>query len=265
MAITEGVAWAPPVLVVGVLTGLYALGLARRRPRGWGPWRHRRTAAFVGGAVTLGVGLSPLPELVIAGHAQRHVAEHLLISMLAPVGLALGAPVRLLLGAVGPTHGRAVGWLLRRRAVHVLAHPLTAAALATASLYALYTTPLFALSVTHHGVHRLVHVHMVLTGYLLAWSVAGPDPAPRRPGHRVRALALVLSAGAHAYLAKLIYARAPDLPPGAGLAAEDLRAAARWMYYGGDVAEAALALTLVAAWLSTGRHRRQEASVRAVP
>lgn len=253
------------MVVVGVLAGLYALGLARRRRRGRGPWPHRRTAAFLAGALTLGVGLSPLPSLLIAGDAQVHVAEHLLLSMLAPVGLALGAPVRLLLAAVGPGFGRGVGWVLRRRPVHVLAHPLTAAALATASLYALYTTPLYALSVTHDGVHHLVHVHMVLTGYLLAWSVAGPDPAPGRPGPPVRALALVLSAGAHAYLAKLIYARAPDLPPGAGLAAEDLRAAARWMYYGGDLAEAALAAALVTAWLATGGRRRRQASALAVP
>lgn len=257
--------WAPPVVAVGVLAGLYALGLVRRRRRGRSPWPHGRTVAFLAGALTLGVGLSPLPGLVIAGDAQVHVTEHLLLSMLAPVGLALGAPVRLLLGAVGPALGRGVGWLLRRRGVHVLAHPLTAAGLATVSLYAVYTTPLFALSVAHDGVHHLVHVHMVLTGYLLAWSVAGPDPAPGRPGPPVRALALILSAGAHAYLAKLLYARAPDLPPGAGLAPEDLRAAARWMYYGGDLAEAVLAAALVTAWLATGRHRRREASVLAVP
>ncbi len=59
---------------------------------------------------------------------------------------------------------------------------------------------------------------------------------------------LVAAAGGHAALAKFLYAHAEVVPPGAGHDAEAMRAAARLMYYGGDVAELLLVVALFAAW-----------------
>jgi putative membrane protein len=112
----------------------------------------------------------------------------------------------------------------------------------------LYLTPLYAASVQHGLLHHAVHVHFLAAGYLFAWSIAGPDPAPRRPGTGVRTAVLVVAAGAHSYLGKLLYAGAGELPPGAGHGTAEMEAAAQWMYYGGDLAELLLATALFAAW-----------------
>jgi putative membrane protein len=93
-----------------------------------------------------------------------------------------------------------------------------------------------------------VHVHFLAAGYLFAWAIAGPDPAPRRPGIGTRTAVLVLAAGAHSYLGKLLYARAGELPHGAGHGASEMEVAAQWMYYGGDLAELLLAAALFATW-----------------
>jgi putative membrane protein len=176
------------------------------------------------------------------------MVQHLLLGMLGPLGLVTGAPVTLLLGASPRSAGRAVTRVLRSRVFHVVGHPVTAAALHVGGLFVLYLTPLYAVSAQQGAVHHLVHVHFLAAGYLFAWAVAGPDPAPRRPGLGVRVTVLVLAAGAHSYLGKLLYAGAGELPPGAGHSAAETEAAAQLMYYGGDVVELLLATALFWGW-----------------
>ncbi|MBB4911490.1 cytochrome c oxidase assembly protein [Actinophytocola algeriensis] len=84
---------------------------------------------------------------------------------------------------------------------------------------------------------------------MFTWSIAGPDSAPRRPGMPTRVVALVLAVAAHSVLAKVLYARAPEGPDG-----EAVREAAQLMYYGGDLAELALAAALFAIWYRRRAH-----------
>jgi putative membrane protein len=243
----EPLEWLVPLVAVTAGAGVYLaamLAYQARRGRRWSTWR---AASWLAGTALVAVALSPALAEVATG-ARGHMAQHLLLGMLGPLALVMGAPVSLLLGATSASVGRAVGRVLRNPALHVVAHPVTAGALHMGGLFALYLTPLYAASVHHGVVHHLVHVHFLAAGYLFAWSIAGPDPAPRRPGTGVRTAVLVVAAGAHSYLGKLLYARAGDLPPGAGSDVRDLEAAAQWMYYGGDLAELLLATALFAAW-----------------
>jgi putative membrane protein len=237
--------WAVPFVVVAVGAAVYLAGV--RAHRGRRPWSGWRTASWLGGVALVAVAVSPAVGS-LADEARGHMVQHLLLGMLGPLGLVMGAPITLLLGSAPAAVGRAVAGLLRTRPVHVVSHPVTAAALHVGGLFALYLTPLYAVSVRHEAVHVLVHVHFLVAGCLFAWAVAGPDPAPRRPGVGVRAVVLVLAAGAHSWLGKLLYARAGDLPPGAGHTAAEVEVAAQWMYYGGDLVEVLLAAALFAAW-----------------
>jgi len=90
-----------------------------------------------------------------------------------------------------------------------------------------------------------VHVHLVASGYLFAWVVAGPDPGPARPTVRARLVVLGIAIAVHASLAQLLYAGLlVDVhEPVAGM-----RAAGDLMYYGGDLAELLLALALLLSW-----------------
>ena len=228
-------AWSPAVALVAVLAVAYVAAAVRAGtgPRGW---RHHRTAAWLLGCAVAAVALSP----ALAGHDPRtHVARHLLLGMVAPLGLVLAAPVTLLLRVSAPATRRRIGRVLRSRAVHVLGHPATAALLAVGGLYAVMTTPLAEASETHPVLHTALLLHYLAAGYLFTWAIAGPDPAPRRPGTATRVVVLVLAVAAHAVLAKILYARAPT---------EQDAEAAQLMYYGGDLAELALAAALFATW-----------------
>lgn len=216
-------------LAAAVLLIAYLVAVPRAGERGWSRWR---VAAWCAGCLVVALGAA----LTDHGDPRAHMARHVLLGMLAPLGLVLGAPVTLLLRAA-PRSGRVVARVLRSRPLHVLGHPVTAALLSTGGLVAVMSTPLR--STGDPTVHLALDLHYLAAGYLFAWSIAGPDPAPRRPGPITRVVVLVLAAAAHAVLAKHLYAGAAD---------EEGRAAALLMYYGGDVAEVLLATALFADW-----------------
>jgi putative membrane protein len=239
--------WMLAAVVAVTLLLAQGWAAATVRSRSGHRWPTGRTVAFATGVLALAAGLSPLVDLA-GPPARAHMVQHVVLGMLAPLGLVLGAPLTLAL-AVLPVRARRRGTaLLGSAPVGVLTHPLTAGILHVGGLYALYLTPLHARTLEHAGVDALVLVHFVVAGCLFAWSLVGPERVARRTGTGWRIGVLVAASAAHGYLAKLLYARAPGLPPGGVAGAADLRDAARWMYYAGDVAEVALAVALFAAW-----------------
>jgi len=180
-----------------------------------------------------------------------HMAQHLLLGMVAPLLLVLAAPVTLLLRALPRSRARRLGRLLRRRGVRLLAHPLPGLLLTSGGLVLLYLTPLYTLSTRHEVVHVLVHVHLVASGLLFTWAIAGPDPAPRSPV-RLRLVVLGVAIAVHATVAQLIYA---GLLVDVQAPVPQMRAAGSLMYFGGDIAELLLALALLTTWRTRPRPR----------
>ncbi|MGW2491474.1 cytochrome c oxidase assembly protein [Streptomyces sp. NPDC001606] len=235
-----------PSLALLVCAGGYlrlASRARRRNPgRGWHRWR---TVSFLAGLALLALALLP----PLAGVAHRdfrgHMAQHLLIGMYAPLALVLGAPVTLLLRALPASRARLVTGALHSRPARLLAHPAVALPLSTGSLAVLYCTPLYNTAMAHPAGHWLLHAHFLLSGCLFAHVIAGPDPAPARPGVRARLVCLGCAIAVHAVVAQLMYGgfwvdiRAP-IP--------EVQGGAEIMYYGGDIAELLLAAALVATW-----------------
>ncbi|NKX91645.1 cytochrome c oxidase assembly protein [Nocardia coubleae] len=248
--------WVVPV-VAAVLLGLYLVGMgrySRRFDRGWSRWR---LAGFVSGLVLMIVALSGPVSAFAHADARGHMLQHLLIGMYAPLALVMSAPVTLLLGALTPRAGRRVGAVLHTRALRLLGHPITAAILNVGGLYVLYLTPLYAASMQRGWLHVLIAVHMLAAGYLFTWSIAGPDPAPHRPGLTLRVVTVLAAITAHAFLGKLLYAEAGRLPAGTHYPPAQMEQAAQWMYYGGEIAELVLVIALFMWWY---RHPRTTAA-----
>lgn len=230
------------LLTLGLWFG-YLLGVRRQRRYRSG-WRWWRLVSF-----TLGCGLVVLalsPEMIEWGHAdlRGHMVQHLLLGMFAPIALMLGAPGTLLLRSVPVASARRIIAFAGTPPVRFLSHPVTALFLDIGALYLLYLTPLYSLSFSEPLFHVLLHLHFVLAGYLFSWSVAGPDPAPHRPGLRIRLIVLFMAIAAHSILGKLMYAH--GFPREAGHSLAEIEAAAQLMYYGGDLAELLLAIVFFA-------------------
>lgn len=226
--------------VLLVPAGAYGAGVVALHRRG-DHWPPARAAAFAAGLVVLAVGFVP-PVGTHDGDFRFHVLQHLLIAMVAPLLLAVSAPVTLALRVTPRAVRTRLLRVLHSRAVTALTRPAVVLVAEVGSLYALYLTPLYAETEAHLWVHVLVHLHMILTGCLFSWAVAGRDPMPHRASTRGRLLLLFLAAGSHDLLAKLMYAH--DRPHGAGPVA-DLQFGAQLMYYGGDAVEVALALAVL--------------------
>ncbi len=238
------VGWALPLLVLGVLVLGYMV-LARARstePRGWNPWR---TVSFIVGAILLGLGLLPQTSPYPEGSLPAHMYQHLLIGMYAPIGLVLSAPVTLLLRSLPRRHGKVIARILRSHAMHFIAHPVTALILSVGGLAILYFTPLYEAAARTPALHVAIHVHFLAAGYLFAWVIAGPDPAPKRPSVPVRLVVLGLAIAGHAVISQLLYA---GLFVQLSASALELRQAGELMYYAGDIAELLLAFALVSSW-----------------
>jgi putative membrane protein len=253
---------APTVLslttLLVVTVGYLILASRRRRePRGWSGLR---TVGLLAGSTLLAVALAPGTLPWPHGDFRGHMLQHLIIGMVAPLLLVLGAPMTLLLRSVPSRFGRVVGRCLRSRPLHLVANPVTALVLSVGGLAALYFTPLYALTTDHEVLHGLVHLHFLVAGYLFAWVIAGPDPAPRRPSVPVRLVVLGVAVGLHATASQMLYAGILVQVP---VSVAERQGAGELIYYGGDIAELLVAVALVVTW----RPRRPEPdpSIRRLP
>ncbi|MYS86261.1 cytochrome c oxidase assembly protein [Embleya scabrispora] len=236
----------PIAVVLLAVAGGYLLAARRARRRNPAQGRHPwRTVSFLAGIALVAVAL--LPPLGPAAHTdfRGHMAQHMLIGMYAPIALVLAAPITLALRALPPTHARRVTALLHSRPARVPAHPAVALLLSTGTLGLLYFTPLYNTAMGHPAGHWLMNAHFLASGCLFAYAIAGPDPAPARPGVRARLVYLGIAIAVHASIAQAMYGgflvdiHAPI---------DRVRQGAEIMYYGGDIAELLLAVALVATW-----------------
>jgi putative membrane protein len=232
-------------LAVTCLLAAYLIGAAHER-RGRRGWSTARLASFTAGVGLILGALSPQLSAWAHHDLRGHMLQHLLLGMLAPLALVLGAPGTLLLRRMPIRTARRMSAAMRSTPVARLTHPATALALDTGGLYLLYLTPVYALSQVHPLLSTFLHIHFLGAGCLFAWAIVGPDPAPHRPRLRVRLAVLFVAIAAHSTLAKVLYAY--GMPTGAGFDAAVIRDAAQIMYYGGDIAELLLAIALFASW-----------------
>ncbi|OLS97708.1 copper resistance protein CopD [Pseudonocardia sp. CNS-004] len=169
-----------------VMAACYLLGVRRLHRRG-DRWVTGRTVAWLCGCAALLVATSSGLGRYGPAMFSVHMGQHMILGMLVPILLVLGAPVTLALRAL-PPGGRAGPpgpreWLLaavHSPAARLFTHPLVALALFVGSYYVLYFSALFPAALPEHWAHKLMNVHFVLVGALFFWPIVGIDPAPRR-------------------------------------------------------------------------------------
>lgn len=168
-----------------IFAAVYIAGVFRLRRRGDG-WPVGRTAAWLLGCGLLLFTTSSGLGRYMPAMFSAHMAGHMLLSMLIPILLVLGAPTTLALRAL-PTAGKGNPpgpreWLLiglHSRWSRFFTHPVVATIMFVAGFYALYFGGIFDGAVSHHGAHILMNLHFLMSGYLFYWVVIGIDPTPR--------------------------------------------------------------------------------------
>ncbi|MGW9434706.1 cytochrome c oxidase assembly protein [Streptomyces sp. NPDC055607] len=203
----RGLEFSPdPFFLIGCLAALvlYGWGVARLRRRG-DAWPVSRTAFFTVGVLT--VALVMCTKLNDYGMVMFsvHMVQHMVVSMLSPILLLLGAPMTLALRAL-PVAGRGSTGprelllkLLHSRYMKVVTHPGFTIPMFIASLYALYFTPLFDFLMGSKPGHIGMMVHFLMVGVVFFWPIMGVDPGPHRPGYVMRMLELFAGMPFHAF------------------------------------------------------------------
>lgn len=190
-----------PLVTVGLLAAAIAYLQARRRLVADGvAWPARRTAYFLSGIGALALALLSPIEAYDTVLFSVHVGQHMLLTMVAAPLLALGAPVTLALRVAKGKTRRRMTRVLHSPPLKVLGHPLVAWVLFTVTLYGLYFSPLFDLTLREPLVHDLVHLHFLTAGLLFWWVVVGLDPSRWRLPHIARLLFVFLMVPFHAFL-----------------------------------------------------------------
>lgn len=177
--------WKPDPGLITLLFGAAALYLlAARRARGG--WPLARSASFVAGLAVIAAALLSGIDTYADYLLSVHMAEHMLLLMVAPVLLAWGAPVRLALAACGPRGRRAIASLLHHRAMQLAARPVFGTSLLCTVVALTYFTGLFELSLRNPTVHALEHAAFFWSGALCFAPLIAADPLPRPPGALAR-------------------------------------------------------------------------------
>ncbi|MFJ9358150.1 cytochrome c oxidase assembly protein [Streptomyces mirabilis] len=215
----RGLEWSTdPFFLVACLVGLglYGWGVVRLVRRG-DKWSGGRTIAFVLGVLT--VMLVMCTKLNDYGMVMFsvHMVQHMVISMLSPILILLGAPITLALRAlpVAATRGtkgprELLLMFLHSRYMRIITHPAFTIPLFIASLYALYFSPIFDFLMGSKTGHIAMMCHFLAVGLVFFWPIMGVDPGPHRPGYLMRMLELFAGMPFHAFFGiALMMASAP--------------------------------------------------------
>jgi putative copper resistance protein D len=200
-----------PITAAAALAGLvvYLRWVRRLHARGdrW-PWP--RAASWIAGMAVFAWVTQGGPN--VYGHVlfSAHMVQHMLLVMVVPVLVVLGAPVTLALRALPARAATAPGdascgpreWLLalvHSRVARFFSHPIVAAVNFAGSMIVFYYSELFAWSLRTPEGHLFMVVHFSLAGYLFANALIGVDPGPNRPGYPQRLLLLFATMAFHAF------------------------------------------------------------------
>lgn len=187
-----------------VVAGLYLYGMYRLRRRG-DHWPVQRAVAF------LGPGLGGIASVTVSGLGaydtvllSTHMVQHMVLSMVAPIFLALGAPVTLALRTLPKRPRRLLLRVVHSPVAKFYTFPLVAFANFVVTPFVLYFSGLYRLSLANDLFHELVHVHFVVAGCLFFWPLVGLDPLPNRWPHAGRVLLMVAMVPFHTVLGLVI-------------------------------------------------------------
>ena len=229
---------AGAVLVVIAVWYLVSVRALAARGRRWSRWR---TVSFLCGlvAVELALGSS---VAVLAGYTfTAHIAQHLLLMVIAPPLGALGAPMTLALQTSRRPTKRRLLAALRSAPFRVISHPVPVFFMYYLSMYAFFLTGALGYAMTHMWVMDLVNLGFLGGATLFWWPMVGIDPIPHwnmNPG--LKLLNLLIGVPVESFLGVALLMKATPAAPMYSLATT---------HFGGGVLWVATEVATVAALL----------------
>ena len=168
----------PVLLAVLVAGGLYLAGVRRLRRAGQ-PWGTGRVLAFGAG----GLGVLVVATMSFIGVYQGVLfyirsVQTILLLLVVPLFLGLGAPLTLAIGAL-PRLGPRLDAAVHSRAARLLTFPAITTMVLVLVPFVLYFSPWYAASLQSAPVRELTYLALLAPGFVFFWMFLRVDPVPR--------------------------------------------------------------------------------------
>ncbi len=168
----------PVLLAVLLAGGLYLAGVRRLRRAGQ-PWGTGRVLAFGLG----GLGVLVVATMSFIGVYQGVLfyirsVQTILLLLVVPLFLALGAPLTLAMGAL-PRLGPRLDAAVHSRAARLLTFPAVTTMVLVLVPFVLYFSPWYAASLQSAPVRELTYLALLAPGFVFFWMFLRVDPVPR--------------------------------------------------------------------------------------
>ncbi len=190
------------VLAVVVITAVWYLraqsDLAARGRR----WSRKRTLSFLAGLVALDLALQSPVATFTMEFFQAHVIQHLLLMVVAPPLLAMGAPMTLALQTSGRDTKVRLLAVLNSRPFRVMSHPVPVWFAYYFSMFAFFLTFALGFAMDHMWLMDLVNLVFLFAATLFWWPIVGLDPIPHWPmSHGAKMTNLLIGVPIESFLA----------------------------------------------------------------
>jgi cytochrome c oxidase assembly factor CtaG len=182
MIATEPLVLAPALVAAALYARGYA-ALARRMPDRFGPWR---IVSFMAGSAVMLIAASPVLDELSHALLQAHMSQHMMLMLIAPPLLWMGAPVApILLGlpkAIRHSVALALAWRPIRGSITRLTHPIPSWTLFVIVFWGWHAPALYDLALESDVWHHVEHACFIGTALLfwrpvvLAWPARSPWP-----------------------------------------------------------------------------------------
>lgn len=182
-------------------TALYLRGVALYRKRY--PERRfssARIAAFIAGTAALIIVLLPRFDTAADSSFAAHMIQHMVMWLVAPPLILLGAPLLLLVAVPKAQNARRVTAFANSRFGHALFSPLTGWLAYVAVLWGAHFSGLYEAALEHPPLHVLEHALFLLVAFLFWSTIVQTGYAPRPIPFAVRAFLLFFTIPQGAFL-----------------------------------------------------------------
>ena len=169
-------------------------------------WPIGRTLAFAIGISAVDFATSGGLGVYSRFAFSNHMMAHMVLGMIAPIGIVLGAPITLALRTL-PQGRNKEEWgvrgafiaILHSKLSRIYTNPVVALAIFDGSLFVLYFTPLFGNLMQGHSGHFFMSLHFLLAGVLFFQVIIGVDPMPNKIPHLVKIIIIFAAMSIHAF------------------------------------------------------------------
>lgn len=232
-----------------------------------------RVAAWLAGLVAILVALVSAVDVYAGDLLSVHMVQHLLLAMVAPPLLLLGAPVTLVLRIASPrARHRLILPVLHSRVVRLIASPLVAWPVFAIAMWLTHFSPLYDAALEDPTLHMLEHMVYLGAGLLFWWPVVAADPSPRRLGYGPRLAYVVLQMPVSAAVGLAIYFAPTVLYPHYATierswgpdALTDQQIGGVLMWGAGDLLLLIAVPAIVAAWMRADARRSRRLDARSL-